>query len=315
MTSRGPILAALCFSAAIARPSQSAPADQERIERGIELRRHGKDAEALEEFRRAYELQPTARAQAQMALAEQALGRWVEAERDLADALKKQDDPWIQKNQNALRAGLEEIAQHLASLQVEVDVPSAEVWIDGQFSASVPPGSLRVPAGNLRLELRAPGHPTLHRAIDLPSGATVILQAQMAQAISESKGAGTPRAPSPTTTATPRTSIRPTLAWAALTATGILLTEAAASEIVRAALLGKYNDASCDDAVGLTRSQRCGRYLGSADTARTFATIGFAVGGATALASSYFFLSAPRTSQISASAGPDVATVHWRVCF
>src|SRR6185312_3741828 len=53
------------------------------IDQGLELREHGKDADALALFERAYSASPTPRAKAQIALAEQALGRWAAAEKDL----------------------------------------------------------------------------------------------------------------------------------------------------------------------------------------------------------------------------------------
>src|SRR5689334_14201627 len=57
------------------------------LKRGVELRKAGKDDEALEAFRAAYTSRPSPRAQAQIGLAEQALGRWGDAERDLSEAL------------------------------------------------------------------------------------------------------------------------------------------------------------------------------------------------------------------------------------
>ena len=72
------------------------------IDRGIELRRVRKDGEALEFFRRAYQARPAPRTRAQMALAEQALGRWIEAETDLAETLRTQGDTWVDKNRDKL---------------------------------------------------------------------------------------------------------------------------------------------------------------------------------------------------------------------
>jgi len=49
------------------------PADA-AIRRGVDLRRQGQDDQALQEFKKAYELSPSPRALAQIGLAEQALG-------------------------------------------------------------------------------------------------------------------------------------------------------------------------------------------------------------------------------------------------
>ena len=61
--------------------------------RGIDLRRQGRDAEALVEFQRAARTQDSPRASAQIALAEQALGLWLDASTHLGLALSMAGDP------------------------------------------------------------------------------------------------------------------------------------------------------------------------------------------------------------------------------
>src|ERR1043165_4391919 len=68
------------------------------IRRGVDLRKQGRDMDALEEFRKGYAVAKTPRALAQIALAEQALGRWVDAESDLEQAMSSKSDAWIRKN-------------------------------------------------------------------------------------------------------------------------------------------------------------------------------------------------------------------------
>jgi len=58
-----------------------------QISRGVALRRQGRDASALEVFQSAWRSSRAPRALAQVALAEQALGRWVAAEAHLVEAL------------------------------------------------------------------------------------------------------------------------------------------------------------------------------------------------------------------------------------
>src|SRR5688572_26126191 len=83
------------------------------IQRGIDLRRRGQDAEALESFRAANERRPTPRAMAQIGLAEQALGRWIDADLHLGEALSAGDDPWIVKNRGALEGARALVEKHL----------------------------------------------------------------------------------------------------------------------------------------------------------------------------------------------------------
>ena len=49
------------------------------VEEGLALRREGRDAEAAERFRAAYDVDHSARSLAQLAFAEQATGDWVAA--------------------------------------------------------------------------------------------------------------------------------------------------------------------------------------------------------------------------------------------
>src|SRR5258708_5335035 len=88
------------------------------LQHGVELRREHRDQEALEVFTQALSLAPTPVARAQMALAKQALGRWIDAERDLSEALASDRDAWIAKNRDALDGALADIVSHLAWLRV-----------------------------------------------------------------------------------------------------------------------------------------------------------------------------------------------------
>ena len=147
----------------------AAPSEDELINRGIALRESRNDVAALEAFRQAYDLKKGARALAQVALAEQALGRWVSAEVDLGHAIARTDDPWIGRNKALLDQALVEIRGHLGSLQVTGGVPGAEVLIDGASVARLPLGApLRVNAGRVTLEVRAAGHAPLTRAVVVP---------------------------------------------------------------------------------------------------------------------------------------------------
>src|SRR5262245_713516 len=86
-------------AAAQPRARASASNDEDAlIRRGLELRRRGDDAAALPHFERAYWLAQSPRSAAQLGFAEQALGRWSDAEVHVAEALRAGDDPWVRKN-------------------------------------------------------------------------------------------------------------------------------------------------------------------------------------------------------------------------
>ena len=169
---------ALLVASAIAAPANppalspaNSPAigEEELIDRGIALREARNDAAALDVFRQAYHLKQGARPLAQMALAEQALGRWVEAEADLTKAISRGDDPWIQKNANLLHQALLEIQGHLGSLQLTGGVPGAQLFVNDVSAGTLPLATpLRVNAGTATLEVRAANYLPTRRAVTIP---------------------------------------------------------------------------------------------------------------------------------------------------
>jgi hypothetical protein len=148
----------------------TAPAQEEAfIKHGIELRENHDDEGALAEFRRAYRLSKGGRALAQMALAEQALGRWVDAETHLTQALRHPDDRWIGRNEKLLRQSLTAIQGHTGSLEIMGAVAGAEILINNEKAGTFPTPALLVPAGSVALEIRAPGYLPLIRTVLIPA--------------------------------------------------------------------------------------------------------------------------------------------------
>ncbi|MEM6370265.1 MAG: PEGA domain-containing protein [Myxococcota bacterium] len=151
--------------AALLAASGLAHAQDALIDKGIELRRAGKDAEALEVFERAFAETGSARALAQVALAHQALGHWVEAEQDLQDALQM-GGPWIDENRAPLESAREKVRDRLGTLEVRGKPKGAEVVINGRKVGRLPlDGSVRVVAGDVVVQLSAKGHLALTRRV------------------------------------------------------------------------------------------------------------------------------------------------------
>jgi hypothetical protein len=138
---------------------------------GIELRRDHKNAEALELFRRAFSLAPGPRIQAHLGLAEQAVGQWLEAERDIRAGLDAQGDPWIAKNRASLEQALGVVVGHLGWIEVRTAATDPEIWINGAKHPSYAPGdSIRVVAGTNTVEVRSSGYvPAMRTLIVLPN--------------------------------------------------------------------------------------------------------------------------------------------------
>jgi hypothetical protein len=146
----------LCLTAcgiAVAAPMDDAEVFVKRgfvfVKRGIELRKELKDREALDQFRRAYQLAQTPRIEAQMGAAEQALGSWLDAESHIASALSATTDQWIIKNRPVLETSLAAIRTHLGMLEVIGGPEGADIKVDGRQLGKMPLASpQRVAAGH-----------------------------------------------------------------------------------------------------------------------------------------------------------------------
>lgn len=163
-------LALLSTQTSIANADANADAEA-LIAQGIDLRRQGKDAEALEAFKRAAETHSTPRALAQIGLAQQALGQWVAAEAHLKLALDHPNNPWISRNRDTLGRSLATVAERLGSVEVQCDVVGASVTVNGVPAGTIPLAEpLRVVAGSAVLEVTATGYHPLTRNLQVSAG-------------------------------------------------------------------------------------------------------------------------------------------------
>lgn len=162
----------MCLVSAPALAQEPGAADA-LVAEGLELRREGRDAEALERFTRAYEASSSPRALAQMGLAEQALGRWLDAERHLDEALAV-EDAWIAERRPLLTEALSAIRGRLASVEASASVHGAELYLNGAPAGVLPLAApVRVVAGPIELEVRAEGHRSLRRTLEARGGQLV----------------------------------------------------------------------------------------------------------------------------------------------
>jgi hypothetical protein len=157
------LFVALSTSAAFAQ------SEDDLIEEGITLREQGNDVEALARFERAYEEGRSARALAQIGMAEQALSRWAAAHDHLAEALRMGGE-WIDARRGPLEQALATIRTHVGTLEVET-VDGAEITIDGRRVEAGRP--IAVAAGSFVLEVSAPGHSPERRELTIAAGQTL----------------------------------------------------------------------------------------------------------------------------------------------
>jgi len=165
----------LCALPSVAHADQA----ERLIEQGVALRVQGKLEEALDVFKRAHALAPSARSLAQMGLAEGALHRWVDAEVHLSAALASHDTPWIEvpRNREALEQALATVRSHIGTVKV-LGAPGTRVTVDarelGRLPLELP---LRLPEGPVHLKATAPGYGTTEVAVSIVGGGeqTVVL--------------------------------------------------------------------------------------------------------------------------------------------
>jgi hypothetical protein len=288
------------------------------LKKGIELRKAGKDAEALECFRQAYTLEPTPRALAQEGLAEQALGRWLDAETHLVAALGARKDAWISKYRSVLETSREAVAQHLGSLQIDGQPVGARILIDGNPAGVLPfARPLRLPVGTVAVEVTAPGHVGVVRRIDVAPGIVARETIELAKSEETAPVATSPTpAPAPheakSTRASPATappadaaappSAAPSPMAARRRAAWITLWSAAGLAVVGGAGFGVRQlealsyDAHCKD-IQMQMQTACRQRESYGNAARIVGIAGVAAAGAAGIVSAVLFLTSSRPSE------------------
>jgi hypothetical protein len=295
----------------VARADASADADA-ALQHGVELRKEGKDEEALAEFTRANTLVSSPRARAQIGLAELALGRWVDAERDLDEALRAKDDAWIARYVPELERSLAIARPHLGWLQVDANVPGAELELNGARAGTLPLSApARVVAGSVVVEVRAPGYVTVERPVVVAPGAHMREEVTLVPVVAQGQHPA-PRAT--TTTAAPAAPAADAdagagLRVAAIVTSGVALGALAVGGwfgfetfIAKSDRDGHCTPAGCDP-TGLARDSDARRDA-------TISTIGFAAGGVGAAVAAILFWRASRASvSVAPAVGANAASL------
>jgi len=164
---RGFLVLALLSLAASTAAAQDAEA---LMQRGVEARRAGDDQRARELFEQAYMVDPSDVALAQLGLAEQALGRWVQADAHLREALES-DSEFIERNRASLEQALSTIQEHLGRLELLGGEGGAEVTVNGALRGTMPlDGPIAVATGDALVEVRMRGYHTFRRTVRVTAG-------------------------------------------------------------------------------------------------------------------------------------------------
>lgn len=147
-------------------------AEAERLIRhGIELRKAHEDERALREFQKAYGLMRSPRAAGQLGLAEQALGRWEDAEQHVREAMDATNDAWAAKYHSTLVDAMGVIQRHLGRVEIIGEPAGAEVSVNGRAVGRLPLADpVTVSAGQVDVEVRSPGYEPGQRTVSIVAG-------------------------------------------------------------------------------------------------------------------------------------------------
>ncbi len=152
-----------------AAPVQASPSDEAEalMKKGNELRHQGDDEGALPLFRQAFEIFRSPRTTAQLGLVESALGRWVDADEHLTEALRSvKTHEWVRANRDALEEAARTAKLSVARVEINGDPAGAEVMVNGRVVGTLPLGGpVKVTAGSVDIELRAPGYRSTLRSL------------------------------------------------------------------------------------------------------------------------------------------------------
>lgn len=266
--------------------SAQASPDDALYAQGAALRAQHRDGEALALYESLHARTQAPRALAQVALAEGAVGRWVDAEAHLVAALAAAGDPWVARNRAALEASLATMRAHVGSLVVACEAPGAAVWVDGRRVGDVG-APLRVLAGTVNFEVRAEGMAPVARVATVPAGGVAREEVRLATAARSAANvdAGAPE-PARLAVAPPRgerppapSGLRRTLGWAGVGTGAALLVGGAVLWAVGRAAAGDYNDDPACPGVGApSQPGECASRMSTAQTLEPIAWTGMALG-------------------------------------
>lgn len=169
--------------AALAAPAARSAAAA--VERGISLMKAGNYKEALAEFLEAHQAAPGPRTTAQIAQAEHALARWLDAELHYQEALADRHDRWVKQHRAQIEKLVAAVRAHLGTVDIGSPQPpprDAVVRVNGDVAGGLPvERPVRVVAGAVTVEAAAPGYETFRAEVTVAAGSTVRVDVRLAR--------------------------------------------------------------------------------------------------------------------------------------
>lgn len=243
------------------------------IAQALALRAQGRDAEALVLLTAAWETSRSPRARAQMARAEQALGRWLDANAHMTEALGSTDDPWIAARVGLLEEERARIRERLGRIEVLGLPDGARVRIgDGEPRTTPLAEPLWCAAGDVVLQVEAEGFFSTTRRVVVDAGRTARETVALVRVAAPPSPSQThpPASPPPSPPASPPARDPRLMIGIAGTITGgVFLAGGVAAHVVREVLVSAAADRGC-------AYDTDGRLVGPADCAERTTGIGAA---------------------------------------
>jgi hypothetical protein len=186
-TVRFVVLILVVAGSAATADAANATSSEAFIRKGVELRKAGEHAAALDAFLRAHEASRSGRSLALVGLARQSLRQWLEAYDCLQGALATPES-WVQKNRGSLEQALEVVRSHIGWLVV-TGPEGAKVFLDERALGMLPMKEARVEEGRHLVRVEKQGAKPWSRTVTLlpakTSEVVAMLEAETAQSVVE----------------------------------------------------------------------------------------------------------------------------------
>ncbi|MDB4981971.1 MAG: hypothetical protein JWM82_2723 [Myxococcales bacterium] len=281
------------------------------IRQGIALRKAGDDSRAQGYFRRAYDLAKTPRSAAQLGLVEFALQAWVPSESHLSEALRAEDDSWIESNRVTLNRALDDVRSHLGGLAISGTPAGAHIKVAGLDRGALPLASpIYVTPGPVIVGVSADGYGSLQRRVDARVAHVEPVDIRLLPLTAPDKAPAAQPVPAPTAPpSSPSGRLRP-LAWGIAAGSATLFAVGGVSLVLsnqnytdfNNRLTPKTTTPMCDRGLSDRGGSQCQKLLADGDRDKVLAIVGFVAGGALAIGSAILFVMSPRDSSPSATA-------------
>lgn len=228
--------------------ASSAAVDEagKRFQNGVSLYRDGSFDAALAEFSRAYELQPDYRVLYNIGQVQAERSDYVAAVTVFRRYLEEGASDIPRQRRSDVESEIARLEGRVATLQIEANVPGAEIWVDGMSQGKLPREKVLVNAGIRRIAIKKVGFKPAEETLTLTGGETRKLKVSLEAETASEAAAPPPRSSSASTVAAidalpssePEATSTNVGFWVSLAVTGI----ATGGTVAFAVLTKKAND-------------------------------------------------------------------------